>query len=81
MTDVRESERSGLDTGEASDGRNNAAMDMAMDMTMAVTSLARETPRTTIFQPMQRNGNGTWRMRSQAPVAPSNWKSRMEMTI
>jgi len=30
MTEVRVSERRGLDTGEAADGRRDAPMDMAM---------------------------------------------------
>jgi hypothetical protein len=44
MTEVRGSERSGLDMGGAADGRSNAPMEMAMEMATAVTSIAAETP-------------------------------------
>jgi len=43
MTEVRGSERSGLDTGGAADGRSEAPTDMAMEMATAVTSIAAET--------------------------------------
>jgi len=43
MTEVRMRKRSGLDIGEAADGRSDAPMEMAMEMTTAVTSIATET--------------------------------------
>jgi len=81
MTAVRESERSSLEKEEAADGRSYAPMDMAMEMEMAVTSIAAQTPGATIFEPIKRSENGQQRRRSDAPVAPSDWRSRMERTI
>ena len=56
-------------------------MDVAMEIAMAATSIAAETAGATLFQPLERNENGTWRRRSEAPAAPSVWRSRMERTI
>jgi len=81
MTEFRVSGRSDLDAGEAENGRSDAPMDVAMEMATEATSIAAETAGATIFEPMERNGNGKWRRRSEAPVAPSDWRSRMESTI
>jgi len=81
MTDVRVSGRSDLDAGEAENGRSDAPMDVAMEMATAATSIAGETAGATILEPMERNENGKRRRRSEAPVAPSDWRSRMERTI
>ena len=56
-------------------------MDVAMEMATAATSIAAETAGATIFEPMERNENGKRRRRSEAPAAPSDWRSRMERTI
>jgi len=68
MTDVRGSERSGLDTAEAVDGRSNACMDMAMEMATAVTSIAAETAREDTLEPMERNENGMRTWTSEVPA-------------
>jgi nucleotidyltransferase/DNA polymerase involved in DNA repair len=81
MTEIRGSERSDLDAGEAGDGRSDAPMDMAMEMVAAATSIAVETLGVTRFEPMERNENGKRRRRSKAPVTPSDWMSRMERTM
>jgi len=81
MTEVRESERSGLDTEEAADGRSDAPMDLAIEMATEVTSIATETAGAILSEQMERNGNRKWRRKSDAPVAPSDWRSRMERTI
>jgi hypothetical protein len=73
MSEVRVSERRGLDTGEAADGRSDAPMDMAMEVATAVTSIA-------ALEPMERNQNGK-RRRSEVPAtawALGDWTSRME---
>jgi hypothetical protein len=75
MTEVRVSERRGLDTGEAADGRSDAPMDIAMEVAMAVTSIA-------ALEPTERNENGK-RRRSEVPAtawALGDWRSRMERT-
>jgi hypothetical protein len=56
-------------------------MDMAMEMTTASTSIAVETAGTTICEPMERNKNEKRRRRSEAPAAPSDWRSRIARTI
>jgi hypothetical protein len=81
MTKLRGSERSGLDTGEAADGRSDAPMDMVMQMATAVTSIAAETTGATIVEPMERNKNGKRKRRSEALATPSDWRSRMERTM
>ena len=56
-------------------------MDVAMETATAATAIATETAGTTIFEPMERNENGKRRRRSEAPAAPSDWRSGMERTI
>jgi len=78
------SKRSDLDTGDAGDGRSDAPMDVMMEIAMAVTPIATETAGATIFEPMERNENGKWCRRSEAPVtslARSDWRSDMQRTI
>jgi len=58
MIEVRVSERSDLDTGEAGDGRSNTPMDVAMEMATAATTTAAETAGGTIFERMESNENG-----------------------
>jgi len=70
-----------MDMGEAADGRSDVLMDMAMGMPTAVTSITAKTPGGTRFEPMERNESRKRRRRSEAPVTPSNWKSRMERTM
>jgi len=80
MTKVRGSQRCGLDTGEAADGRSDAPMYMAMEMATAVTSIAAETAGEHTIVPMQRNRNGKRRMRSEVPAtawARGHWRGRM----
>ena len=78
---IQRSERSDLDAGDTGDGRSDTPMDMAMEMATVATSIAAETAGATIFEPMERINNGKWRRRSEAPAAPSDWRSRMERTI
>jgi hypothetical protein len=80
MTEGRVSERSGLDTGEAADGRSDSPMDMAMEMAKAVTSIVEVTVGEATFQRMEKNENGK-RRRSQVPAtawALGHWRSRLE---
>jgi hypothetical protein len=80
MTEVRVSERRGLDTGEAADGRSDAPMDMAMEVATAVTSIAAGTAGEAALEPMERNENGKRRW-SEVPAtawALGDWRSRME---
>jgi len=84
MTKFRVSARSDLDTGDSGDGRSNAPMDMAMEITTAVTVFAAETACAAIFESKKTTEYGKRRRRCDAPataVAPSDWRSRMEMTI
>jgi len=81
MTKHTVSEGSDLGAGEAGDGRSAVPMDAAMEMAMATTSIAAETALATIFEPMERNGNGIRRRRSLAAAAPSDWRGSMERTI
>jgi hypothetical protein len=81
MTEVAGSERSGLDTGDAADGRSDPPMDMAMEMAMAVTSITAETAGATIVEPMERHDNGKRRRRREAPVTPNDWRSRKERVM
>jgi len=78
MSDARGCERSNLDRGEAGDRGRDVRMDSAMEMTTAVTPTAAGEIK---FQPMERNNNGNRRRRSEAPAAPSDWRSRMERTM
>jgi hypothetical protein len=80
MTEVRASERRGLDTGEVAEGRSDAPMDMAMEMATAVKSIAAGTAGETTLQPMERYENGK-RRRSKVPAtawALGDSRSRME---
>jgi len=80
MTEVRVSERRGLDTGEAVDGRCDAAMDMAIEKVTAVTSITAETAGEATLEPMERNENGKQR-RSQVLAtawALGDWRNCME---
>jgi hypothetical protein len=81
MTEVRESERSRLDMEEAADWKSDAPMDMAMELATVVTSITVETAGATTFELMERNENGKPRRKSDAPAAPSDWRSRMDRTI
>jgi hypothetical protein len=76
MTDVRGSERSGLETGEAADGRSDTPMDMAMEMATAVTYFATETAGEDTLQPMERNGNRKRRRSSEVPATASAFGDR-----
>ena len=81
ITECRVSRRSDLDGGEGGNGRSGAPMDVAMEIAMAATAIAAETAGATISERMERNENGKQRRRSEAPVAPSDWRSCMERTI
>jgi hypothetical protein len=81
MTEFRVSGRSDLDAGEAGKGRSDAPMDVAMEMATAATPIALEDAGSPIFESLDRNTNGIRRRRTEAPVAPSHWRSRMERTI
>jgi len=80
MTKVRVSERRGLDTGEAVDGRSDTPMDMAMEVATAVTSSAAGTAGETTLESMERNENGKRRRRDvlATALALGDWRSRME---
>ena len=81
MSKVRGSQRSGLDTGGAVDGRSDAPIDMAMEMATAVTPIAAETAGEDTLEPMERNENGKRRRRSEvlaATWALGDWRSQME---
>jgi len=81
MTEVRGSERSGLYTVGAADGRSDAPMDMAMEMATAVTSIAPETAGEDTVEPTERNENRKRRRKSEVPAAAlalGDWRSRME---
>jgi len=81
MTEVRVSERSGLDMGGAADGRSDAPMDMVMEMATAVASIAVETAGEDTLEPLERNENRKRRRRSEVPAtawALGDWRSRME---
>jgi len=83
MTDVRVSERRGLDTAEAADGRSDAPMDMAMAMATAVTSIAAGTADEATLEPMGRNEN-VKRRRSELLAtawALGDWRSFMECAV
>jgi len=80
MTEVRVSERSNLDTGEARDWRVDEVMDVEMEMATATTPIATRTACATVFETRERNENGKQKRRSEAPAntwAPCNWRSRM----
>jgi len=81
MTEFRVSGRSDLDAGEAGDEKSDAPMEVATEMSTAATSITAETAGAIIFEPMERDENGKRRRRSEPPVAPSDWKSRMDWTI
>jgi len=78
MTEVRGSERSDLNTGKAGDVRSDAPMDGAMEMATTATAIAAGTAGATIIELMERNENGKYRGRSEAPVTAGDWRSRME---
>jgi len=81
MTEVRESERSGLDTGEEADGRSDAPMGMAMEMATVVTSISADNTGEDTPEPMERNENGKRRRRSEVmatATALRDWRSHME---
>jgi hypothetical protein len=80
MTEVRVSERRGLDMGGTADGRSNAPMDMTMEMATAVTSIAAWTAGKATLEPRERNDNGK-RRRSKVPASAcvlGDWRSRKE---
>jgi len=69
MTEGRRSERSGLDTADAADGRSDASMAIAMVMATAMTSIAVETVNKDAPEPMERLTEGNQRRRSEVLVA------------
>jgi hypothetical protein len=81
MTEVRVSERSGLDMGGTPDRRCDTPMNTAMEMAMAVTSIGRETAGQDTLETTEKNGNGMRRRRSQVPATPlvlRDWRSHIE---
>jgi len=84
MTEVRVSERSDLDAGDAGEGRSDMPMDVAMQMAIAATPITVETAGGTIAEPMARNENRKRRRRSVAlatSLPPSDWSSPMERMV
>jgi alkylation response protein AidB-like acyl-CoA dehydrogenase len=81
MTECSVNWMSDQDVGEAGDGRSNLRMDVAIEMVTAATCSATETAGATIFHTMETNGTGKQRRRSEAPAAPSGWRSCMVRTI
>jgi len=80
MTEVRVSERSYLDIGEAVDRSSDKPMDMAMEMAKEVTSFAAETAGKATVEPRVRNKN---RNREQSEVSATaralgDWPSHTE---
>jgi len=57
MTEVRGSDRSGIDTGAAGDGTSDTPLDMAMEVATAVTAIGAETAGAGTLALMERNGN------------------------
>jgi hypothetical protein len=81
MTEVRGSERRGLDTRGAADGRSDAPMDMVMEMATVVTSIADETAGEDTLEPMEKNENGKRRRRNEILAATwglGDWRGLME---
>jgi len=81
MTEVRERERSDLDTAEAGDGRSDVPMDVAMQMATTVTPITAESTGITIFEPIERNDNGKRRRRREAratALAFREWRCCVE---
>jgi hypothetical protein len=68
MTELRVSERSHQDKGEAGDTSSDAPMGVAMEMVTAVTPIPAESAGATIIEPMERNEQGKqrwWSKRGQ----------------
>jgi len=78
MTEVRASEMSDLDMGEAGDGSSDAPMDVAMQMGTTVTPIAADTAGATMIEPMERNEHGKRRRSCEAPPTTRQLRSRME---
>jgi hypothetical protein len=84
MTDERVSRRNNMDTGEAGDRRSNGTMDVSIEMAMVATPIAVRSRGATIFETIERKGNGNHRKSSEAPataLALSDWRSLMERTM
>jgi len=75
------SRRSDLDAGEAGNGRSNTPIVVVMEMATEATAITTDIAGATLFEPIERNENSKRSRRSVAPLAPSDWKSRMERTI
>jgi len=84
MSEVRVSDMSHLETGEAGNRRSDAPMVVPMEMATAATAITVETAGATIFELMERYENRKWRSRMEAQataLAPSDWRSRMDRTV
>jgi hypothetical protein len=81
ISNVRVSERRGLNTGGAVDARRAAPMDIVMEMATAVTHIAAESAGEDTLEPIRRNENGMQKRRSEIRVAAcalGEWRSRIE---
>jgi hypothetical protein len=74
MTEVRGSDRSGLDSGEAADGSSDGPRDVAMEMVTAVISIAAETAGEDWLLPIDRTANGN--LRRSCEVLATAWALR-----
>jgi len=72
-TEARVRGRTDLDSGDARDRRSDAPMALEMEMTTAATLTSAETVGPIMFEPMEGNGNGKWRRRSEALATPTDW--------
>jgi hypothetical protein len=71
MTEVRASQRSGLDTGGAADGRSDEPIDMATEVAMAGAAIAASTAGEDTVVPIESQDNAMRRRRSEVP--PTAW--------
>jgi len=84
MTEVRVTERSNEDRGEARNGRCDVDMDVAMDMATTTPSVTVDTAGSIISESMVGNKNRKQRQSNETPAnasAPSDWRSRIERTM
>jgi hypothetical protein len=76
MTQVRGSEWSGLDTGEAADRRRDAPTDIAMELATAVTCSSARTAGKATLEPIEKNDIGE-RRRRQVPA--TTWSEQLSI--
>jgi len=80
ITEVRDSERCELGTGEAADVRSDSPKDTVMEMATAVKSIAPETAGKDSHETLQSNEHRKRKRRSELPAttwALGDWRCRM----